>query len=552
VATLYVLQGPDKGYTIQILDESSILGRHSDQVSLSDNTISRQHSLLEYADGGWRIVDLGSSNGTYVNGERISGPTRLKHGDQIKIGATLMVFGGKTRRGHNGGTARGMVDMTAPAGAIDSSILSAVQANDDSVILAAPETAEAVRAWHLMYQLAGAIGAISSVEELLEHVTDILVQHIPVDRVFILMRDETTGELQPVVVRSQGVKDESGTITVSRTIINNVLKSNTGVLCANALTDERFRDKAAASLQNLALRSVICVPILVRDETRGIIHLDCRMSRHTYTHDQLRMATAVGRMCGMACENLRLLQQRMQNERLAAVGETVAYLSHHIRNLLQGLTSGADIVEIGLRKNDPDNVQTGWRIVQSNLDRITHLTSDMLTFSKNREPRIEMAQLNKIVEDAVTLAQHRADERGVMLLTDLADLPAVPVDPDGIHQAVFNLMINAIAACPPDADGRVNVRTRYDADAQTAAISVRDNGSGITPEHMNNLFRPFHSSKGQGGTGLGLAAAKKIVDELHGDIMVKSKPGSGTTFTITLSAKVDSDDAADQTHGPAH
>jgi len=550
VATLHVLQGPDKGYTIQILDDATVLGRHSDQVSLSDNTISRRHSLLEQADDGWRIVDMGSANGTYVNGERIAKPTRLKHGDQIKIGATLLVFGGKTSRSAAAGTARELVDVAGATSAIDSSILSAVQPSDDSIILAAPETAEAVRAWRLMYQLAGAIGAITSVEEFLEHVTDILIEHMPVDRVFILMRDEATGELTPFVVRRRSPESGSEKITTSKTIVNNVLETKNGVLCANVLTDERFREAASASLQNLAMRSVICVPIPVRDEIRGIIHLDTPMSRHTYTHDQLRTATAVGRMCGMAAENLRLLQNRMQNERLAAVGETVAYLSHHIRNLLQGLTSGTDIVEIGLRKNQPKNVKTGWRIIQNNLDRIKHLTSDMLTFSKNRDPRVEMAQLNKIVEDAVGLAQRRADERGVMLLTDLADLPAVPVDSDGIHQAIFNLIINAVAACPSESSGRVNVQTSYDADAQTVTVKVRDNGTGIAEEDMKYLFRPFRSSKGQGGTGLGLAAAKKLVDELHGELTVKSKEGKGTTFAITLPIEQRAEDA-DQTHGPA-
>lgn len=552
MATLYVLQGPDKGYTIQILDESTILGRHSEQVSLSDNTISRQHSRLEHDDQGWQIVDLGSSNGTYVNGERINGPTRLKHGDQIKIGGTLMVFGGKTGRRQDPGAARELVDVAAAPTAVDSSILSAVQPSEDSVILAAPETAEAVKAWHLMYQLAGAIGAISTVEELLERVTDILVEHMPIDRVFILLRDDETENMEPIVVRQRGVKQVFEKITTSQTIIKHVLDTKNGILCANALTDERFRESATASLQNLALRSVICVPIPIRDDIRGIIHLDCPMSRHTFTHDQLRMATAVGRMCGMAIENLRLLQQRMKNERLAAVGETVAYLSHHIRNLLQGLTSGADIVEIGLKNKQPQNVQNGWRIVQNNLDRITHLTSDMLTFSKNRKPRIEMAQLNTIVEDAVALAQRRADDRSVMLLTDLADLPAVPLDPDGIHQAVFNLIINAIAACPAKSEGRVNVQTSFDHETQKVMVKVKDNGSGIAPEQTHHLFLPFHSSKGQGGTGLGLAAAKKIIDELGGEISVKSKIDRGTTFTITLPTAKQPKDASDQTHGAAH
>jgi len=339
--------------------------------------------------------------------------------------------------------------------------------------------------------------------------------------------------------------------TTSSTIINHVLNTREGVLCANAMNDPRFaRDDKAASLQSLGLRSVICVPILVRDEVRGIIHLDCLMSRHTYTHDQLRMAIAVGRMCGMAAENQRLAAERVQRERLAAVGETVAYLSHHIRNLLQGLRSGTDIVEMGLKRPDQAKIRSGWHIVQNNLDRIHHLTTNMLTFSKDRQPRIELTQINSVIEDAVSLAQRPADDRSIMLLTDLADdLPAVPADPDGVHQAVYNLILNAIAACPDDS-GRVVVKSAFDAKKQAVRITVRDNGPGISEKFFPHLFQPFQSSKGQGGTGLGLAAAKKITDDMHGDISVQSKPDEGTKFIITLRLEGVEPADSEKTHGP--
>lgn len=551
MATLYVLQGPDKGYTIQILDDVTILGRHSDQVALSDNTISRHHSRLEHDGDDWQIIDLGSSNGTCVNGERITGPTRLKHGDQIKIGATLLVFGGRIDGSPGQARAtRGMVDVAAAGSAIDSSILSAVQSNEDSVIMAAPETADAVRAWHLMYQLAEAIGSISTIHDFLERVTDILVEHLKAERIFVLLRDEATDRMDPIVVRHlakrRGKREK---ITTSNTIINHVLQTKSGVLCANAVTDQRFSGGEAGSIQNLALRSVICVPIMARDEVRGIIHLDCMMSRHTYTHSQLQMVTAVGRMCGMASENLRLLQQRMRNERLAAIGETVAYLSHHIRNLLQGLRSGADLVEMGLQNGKQRNIEAGWRIFQNNLDRVHHLTTNMLTFSKDREPRVALTQLNTLIEDVIELARHQADDRRVMLLADLDELPAVPTDADGIHQAVYNLVLNAISACTADS-GRVLVKTSYNTDTGTVKITVRDNGGGMTPDQMKHVFQPFHSSKGQGGTGLGLAAAKKIVDELHGELTVKSKPEQGTSFVIVLPAGDGAVTDAEKTHGP--
>jgi signal transduction histidine kinase len=173
----------------------------------------------------------------------------------------------------------------------------------------------------------------------------------------------------------------------------------------------------------------------------------------------------------------------------------------------------------------------------------------MLTFSKDREPRIQLAELNGIVDDAVALAHRQADDKKVMLLADLGDLPPVPVDPDGIHQAVFNLIINAIAACDSE-NGRVNVSTIHDAESGVVRILVTDNGSGIEPSQIKHIFQAFHSSKGQGGTGLGLAASKKIVDELHGSVTARSEPGKGATFEIKLPTTQPQISDADKTHGP--
>ncbi len=540
MASLHVLQGPDKGCTYEIVEDHTILGRYSQHAHLTDHTVSRRHAAFHRDDDGWRLVDLGSSNGTYVNGDRISGDCALKHGDQIKVGGTLIAFRQRADvEGYDRPAAtRDMLDVTS-GGPADSAILSAVHASDQSMILASPETADAVHAWNLMYRLAEAIGVISSVKDFLNNVTEIILAHVMVDRVFILLRDEESGEFEPVAVRYRSkAHAKRERISISRTIINQVVDQRSGVLCANAVTDERFGGDGnlAASIQQLALRSVICVPIVGHDQVRGIIHLDCAMSRHTYSHEQLRLATAVGSVVGMAIENHQLTEARMRNARLAATGETVAYLSHHIRNILQGLRSGADVVESALASGKIDNVRTGWKIVQNNLERIFHLTTNMLTFSKDREPRIELVQLNQVVEDAAALAQRLAQERGVDLSLRLADIPPAPVDSDGVHQAVFNLIINAIDACPAEG-GEVRLRTHYLEKRHQIAIVVKDNGPGIPPDRIGQIFLPFHSSKGQGGTGLGLAAAKKVVDELNGEIRVTSKPGEGARFTIRLPAE---------------
>jgi signal transduction histidine kinase len=252
----------------------------------------------------------------------------------------------------------------------------------------------------------------------------------------------------------------------------------------------------------------------------------------------------------MAIENHRLTEARLRAERLAAVGEAVAYLSHHIRNILQGLRGGADLVEMGLKRGKQEMISGGWLTVDNNLNRILHLTTNMLTFSKNREPMISMTQVNALVQDAFALARRQAEEHGVELTESCDDVPPVPADPEGIHQAVLNLMLNAISACPMEG-GKVHVRTRFDQVRGRVIVSVSDNGGGMSKDQLKHIFQPFYSSKGQGGTGLGLAATKKIVDELHGEIIVESAPGKGSCFEIRLPAERSITRDLDQTYGPA-
>jgi len=587
VPTLLVLQGPDKGRTYQTPDEPAVIGRSSDQIHLSDHTASRRHAEIRPDNGSWLLLDLNSSNGTYLNGQRVLSPTILRHGDQIKVGSTLLVFTGQEHMGAFSGPdmIRDLVDFDLSATKGGSSILTSVDASEESVILQPPETADAVVAWNVVYKIADAIGAIESVDAFLERVADILFEHLIVDHLVLLIGTEEGSNLTPQIVRYRSQdKARRPKIVTSQTIINHVLKTREGVLCANAMTDDRFSGESKQdSIHRLGLRSIICVPITARNKIHGVFHLDCSMSHHTYTQEQLRLAVAIGRLAGMAIENQRLLESRVQTERLAAAGEAVAYLSHHIRNIVQGMQGGAEVVELGMKRQTAEAIESGWAMVRRNLDRIYILAMNMLTFSKDRQPKVEMAQLNKIVEDVIALVQNRGDEHGVMILTDLEEMPAIPLDPDGMHQVAHNIILNAIEAASPASEGgsrpqggRVNISTKYhkgdwgqgsgsrvhgsvangsrpptpEPRSPSVVLSIGDNGPGIPPEDRDRIFDAFQSSKGQGGTGLGLAAAKKIVAELNGVIEVESVVGEGTTFHVKLPAVHVRLADSDKTHGP--
>jgi signal transduction histidine kinase len=308
----------------------------------------------------------------------------------------------------------------------------------------------------------------------------------------------------------------------------------------------------------MSIRSALCVPIKARkldgkggDEVLGVIYIDSSAKNHTYVPDQLRLLTAIGLQAGLAIQNAKLYAQGLPAERLAAVGETTAALSHSIKNILQALRGGADVVEMGIKNNNIPQLGKGWRVVDRNLEKIYNLTMNLLAYSKEREPKLELVNPKKLLEECVELIATAANDKGVMVVADVEkDQPAIPLDPDGMHQVVMNMLSNALDAVTPQ-EGLIRVVCRYDAENRQTVVEFIDNGSGIPETMMKHMFELFHSTKGNRGTGLGLAVAKKIVDEHEGSISVKSAPAEGTTFTVRLPVYHDGVLDPSQTHGPS-
>jgi signal transduction histidine kinase len=442
---------------------------------------------------------------------------------------------------------------------MDSAIMHSVASNDDSMVLAVPEPAAAAMAnLKILYQLGAALGSSFNIDQVLEVIMDLVFETVKADRGFILLTEDS-GELLPKVVR---MRDETNgkqskaapKFHASRTIINHVLNTGQGVLSSNAMADRLF--SKSKSVHDLGIRSALCVPSKARrldakggDENLGVIYIDSSVKNYTYSPDQLRLLTAIGLQAGMAIQNAKLYQQGLHAERMAAIGETTAALSHSIKNILQALRGGADVVEIGFKASNLQQATKGWRIVDRNLEKIYNLTMNLLAYSKPREPQLQMIQPRVLINECIELVAPIATEKGVMCVADVdADHPAIPIDPDGIHQAIINLLTNAVDAVEPE-KGLIRVVCRYDGDNKQSVVEVIDNGPGIAPSMMKHLFELFHSTKGNRGTGLGLAVTKKIVEEHDGSISVKSNATDGTTFTMRLPIRSMGDPAT--THGPA-
>jgi signal transduction histidine kinase len=360
-----------------------------------------------------------------------------------------------------------------------------------------------------------------------------------------MLRDED-GRLSPTAVRYREGVNRQEELAVSRTVVEHVLKEKQGVLVSDVYSDDRFRE--VESLHRHNIREAICVPMKGRREVVGVLFLDTQstlkqvvhrgLESSKFTEDHLHLASAIAHQAAIAVEESRYHEALVNAERLAAVGQTIAALSHHIKNIMQGVRFGADMVRTALKDDDRDLLGKGWKLVERNQGRIDDLILDMLSYSKEREPAVEPTDLNKLCEDVLDMVRGRAKDRNIALEWHQgAGVSAVPCDPDGIHRAVLNLVTNALDALEDRPNAKLAVQAILEPDGTWVKVIVLDNGPGIAADKLEDIFKPFVSTKGSRGTGLGLPVSRKIVREHGGDILVQSVVDKGSKFTIRLPMK---------------
>lgn len=553
VPRLIVIKGTDEGKQFQLTEAAYSIGRDAgNAVRLTDTEVSRRHAeFLRTEEGGYRLVDVGSANGSFVNNQPAKDVV-LQAGDQVRIGQTILVYSAGPSPAARTDLAERISMITRHDLEIPSAVVKTVAEEEGSRILAQP--GRAGTAWlktalanlGVMYEAIQAVSHILDLNQLLERIMDLIFRSIEADRGCIMLRGVEGGTLEPKAARWRTTDKAEEHIAISRTVMDYVLREKQGVLVADAAEDDRFR--SGQSIVRYGIREVICVPMRGRHDTLGVLYLDtltgarelARRQSETgkFTEDHLTLAVAIAHQAALAVEDTRYHQAMLQAERLAAVGQAVAALSHHIKNILQGLRSGGEILKMGLDGKDEALLHQGWKIVEKNQGKIYHLVMDMLSYSKEREPAVEPADINRIVRDVLELTQGRAKEIGARLEAKLdAALPPVPADAEGLHRALLNVVGNALDAVEESDEPCVIVAPKLEADGQWMRIVVQDNGPGVPAARQEEIFKPFVSTKGAKGTGLGLPVSRKILREHGGDLLLHSEPGQGSQFVLRLPLK---------------
>jgi signal transduction histidine kinase len=243
-------------------------------------------------------------------------------------------------------------------------------------------------------------------------------------------------------------------------------------------------------------------------------------------------------LAGPLDETEALRQQLLQAQRLSSVGALASSVAHEFNNIL---TTIINYAKLGLRHTDAATREKAFEKILAAGNRAAKITTGVLGFARNRSTSFEPTDLSRVVEDSLMLLEREMTKYRIKVEKQLDPVPSAWANGNQIQQVLLNLLINARQAMANG--GLIVVRLSYDEQTDLIDLMVRDTGSGIPQETLRKIFDPFFTTKsgpddsGKGGTGLGLAMCRDIIEAHHGRIRVDSTPGRGTAFTLKLPTK---------------
>lgn len=541
------------------IEESATIGRHpTNTIVLGLDSISRFHARIDRRGNFFILQDLNSSNGTYVNGERVTQMT-LHHSDIVTFGAVEFLFTNEASSSITSSGARegmNIVDITDDREDVARPTAQSVLKQEDISELrdrssvytsAADKKTDRATLMRLnnrlstLYRLSELLreSANDREEAIIERTLELLFDAVSADRGVIMTRyapDVAALDVVAVKYRDQPINPPK--LTISRTILEQVLEQKVAVLSRDTQTDERF-DASESIIMN-QIRSAICVPMIQQGHVMGVVHMDSQSVSRTFGNEDLEFVTMIASELSVAIENMRMRKEAAHRERLAAVGETVAGISHNVKNILLLMQGGSELLNRALIKEDMESAQESWDVVQRGIAKIGKLVRDMLAYSSNKKPELTKADLNELICTTAEECEDQLVSKGVRLELDLDEAirPRL-IDEQGIARTLMNLIVNSMEAIK-HADGEIKIETQLKRDPdETILLTIRDNGAGIPKDKLEKVFMPFFTTKGSNGTGLGLPMCKKVIEDMGGTMRVESEENVGTRFLITIPNLID-------------
>jgi signal transduction histidine kinase/putative methionine-R-sulfoxide reductase with GAF domain len=393
-----------------------------------------------------------------------------------------------------------------------------------------------------------------NIDEIIRLVLEGVTKNIGFDRARLYLVNEKANVLEckmAVGIDEEKIKGITLRLDPEDSVISRSIFEKQPFIIPDASNDLRVNPVLR---EKLNLQSLVVIPLLTKEKALGAIAADFVGPNKTITKDALDSMMVFAQQAGLAIYNafmyqeLKTFSQQMEekiqkttadlkkteaqlirSEKLAALGQLAAGFAHEIRNPLTSI----NILIHSMTEKSPsrDSYNEDLKVIEEEIHRINEIVDQFLRFAKPAPPLLERGDVLSILEETLQLLRPQIEKHHVAVEKEFQTLSIILMDREQIKQAILNLLLNAIQAMP--GGGHLVLSGRNSEDGQWTYLCIQDSGMGISPEDMDKLFDPFFSTK-EGGIGLGLSIAHRIIDQHRGKIEVESAPGKGTLFTVWL------------------
>jgi len=517
-----IIAGALKGKIISAPCADFTLGRASEaDVNIKDKLISRKHCRLIFEEGKWYLEDLGSTNGTWIVGQKAERRVLLPFRTSVRIGRTIfeLLVPGVT-------TKTSPLELDRIIHHIPLEQYSALHNDDEQAM----QPLQLNRLSDIFF-FQNMISFVLEPNALYNKIIEGLRQILPMTSAYMLIFDLESGDF----VTAAGWQHNTGIIEndqIDRNIVSYSKENYQAVIVRGVARDEEMK------------RSVMCVPMLTREQSNGILYVTLDDEEREYNYEDLWVLTVAGHTAGMTLQHRNMLEFNFRNERMVATGTSAAEISHYIKNILAAMEGSFSLMQMGIESNDHGLSAEAFGIIKRNHQRLGNVVLNLLNLASEQKLSMQITDLTKVIHDVMDLVgpNLKADGINFDVNSDTLNLPLyADVDGNGIYRVLLNLINNAEHAVLQKKTkidqqnvGTIKLRAVISDDKQNIVISVEDDGIGIAPEQAKKMFDLFITSKGSAGTGLGLAVSRRIIEAHGGKIFAEGEKGKGCCLTFTI------------------